>query len=98
MEKEIIKLLNSTKKLKKAVKFTNNCYEIDNDIFCFENRLGDARYPYVVNGKTLWAHQNGKISFKEYTFDDFVTEYSSDELARFIGIEYRNKNRQYYFC
>ena len=53
MEKEIIKLLNSTKKLKKAVKFTNNCYEIDNDIFCFENRLGDARYPYVVNGEAV---------------------------------------------
>lgn len=41
---------------------------------------------------------NGKISFKEYTFDDFVTEYSSDKLARFIGMEYRNKYGELYFC
>ena len=41
---------------------------------------------------------NGKISFKEYTFDDFVAEYSSDELARFVGIEYENKYGELYFC
>ena len=89
MEKEIIKLLNSTKKLKKAVKFTNNCYEIDNDIFCFENRLGDARYPYVVNGKTLWAHQNGKISFNEsnYFIIPETIEGETNFLSFFLGIK-----------
>lgn len=40
----------------------------------------------------------GKVSFKEYTFDEFVAEYSSDELARFIKIEYRNKHGELYFC
>jgi hypothetical protein len=40
----------------------------------------------------------GKISFKEYTFDDFVAEYSYDELAKFINIEYRNKFGELYFC
>ena len=89
MEKEIIKLLNSTKKLKKAVKFTNNCYEIDTDIFCFENRLGDARYPYVVNGKTLWAHQNGKISFNEsnYFIIPETIECETNFLSFFLGIK-----------
>ena len=40
----------------------------------------------------------GKVSFKEYTFDEFVAEYSSDELARFINIEYGDKHGELYFC
>lgn len=40
----------------------------------------------------------GKISFEEYTFDDFVAKYSSDELARLIGMEYRNIYGELYFC
>ena len=64
----------------------------------YSNLISDKSqmFEYFLNKNKNFT--DGKISFKEYTFDDFIAEYSSDELAMFIGVEYRNKYGELYFC
>lgn len=78
-------------------------YESIKIVYMFEN----VEYFSSINDKSemfesfLKRHKDftgGKVSFKEYTFDDFVTEYSFEKLAMFINIEYRNKYGELYFC
>ena len=78
-------------------------YESFKIVHMFKN----VEYSSLISDKNqmfgYFLHKNkdfteGRVSFKEYTFDEFVTEYSFDELARFIGIEYRNKHGELYFC
>lgn len=45
------------------------CYLLDDDrILCRPRTTGDSRYPYSVDGFTLWAHSSGYMSLNESTF------------------------------
>lgn len=46
-----------------------NVYYLDDGlIFCGKRKDGDSRYPYAVDGLTLWAHSSGYISINESNF------------------------------
>ena len=73
MEKEILRFINeakATRKNKKPGSFLNEqCYFLkNNNILAFRNPTGDSRYPYTVDGLTLWAYASGNISINQSNF------------------------------
>ena len=89
-KEEIDRLLSIDSNLNKydQYKITNNCYLIDGGRLCYDFKYGDTRFPYAVDGKTLWCHQNGNISLNEsslFTIRE-VLEGETNSLAFFLGI------------
>lgn len=86
--KELKEIKKEYKKLNKAIKYNGNCYETNNDIFSLRNDLGDARVPYLNDGKNLTIHQNGKISLNEsnYFILPDTIEGETNFLSFFLGI------------
>ncbi len=67
-----------------------NCYLLDDDmILCRPRSTGDSRYPYSVDGFTLWAYSSGYMSLNESTFYYILPASEGKEpyLAFFGGIE-----------
>lgn len=66
---------------------------LDEGIFAIDDKRSDSRYPYVKDGMTLWAHQNGKIHLNESDF--FIlpetTEGENSYLSIFLGIKGNDK-------
>lgn len=65
-----IKEARRAKKEKKPSSFLNEqCYFLKNgNILAFRNPIGDSRYPYTVDGLTLWAYASGNISINQSNF------------------------------
>lgn len=73
MEKDVLKLFREINKLKQKNTKDNylleNTYFLDDGRVLCENRtFGVSRFPYGVDGFTLWAYSSGHISINESTF------------------------------
>lgn len=73
---------------------TNNCYFLKDGVLSLRNDLGDARHPYVVDGLTLWTHQNGKVSLNEGDF--FLLPESLDGESSHLSFFLGKKNKKGY--
>ena len=78
MKEKVLSLLNEIETLKKSN--TENCalpenayYLNDKDVLCLEREIGESRYPYYMDGLTLWAHSTGHIASNESNFVIFRT-------------------------
>lgn len=62
---------------------------LNEGIFSIDNQLSDARYPYVQEGMTFWAHQNGKNHWNDSSFFFLpeTTEGETTYLSFFAGIK-----------
>lgn len=72
----------------KADKEKNHYLFTDDGIFLTRDRRSDARYPYVRDGRVLWAHANGKIHLSESDFF-LIPETNEGEtsfLSFYLGI------------
>lgn len=89
--KEIKQILKEIKNAKfdETNTLTNNAYFLKDSILLKENKNGDARYPYVRDGRALWVHQNGNISFNEsnYFIISDALEGEKNFLSFFLGIK-----------
>ncbi len=74
---------------KKAELEKNHCLYWNNGIFRIPDRKSDARYPYVEDGRVLWAHACGKISRSESDFFLLpeTVEGEVSLLSFFLGIK-----------
>lgn len=73
MREEILRFINEAKKAKKEKKPSSylnaQCYFLkNNNILAFRNPVGDSRYPYTVDGLTMWAYASGNISINQSNF------------------------------
>lgn len=89
--KEIKKILKEIKNTKfdETNTLTNNTYFLEKSILLKQNKSGDARYPYVRDGRALWVHQNGNVSFNEsnYFIISEALEGERNFLSFFLGLE-----------
>lgn len=71
----------------------SGCYFLnDDEIICFKREFGDSRYPYSVDGLTLWAYSSGNVKIEEGTFNvilDF-TEGKEPNIAFYAGKKTEN--------
>ncbi len=103
MQNEIIKLF---KEAKKAVKERNpnsslvsNCFYLkDNKILALRNPYGDSRYPYSVDGLTLWAYASGNIVINQSNFfiSPLTIEGKEPYINFYAGIK-NSKDKYDYF-
>lgn len=89
----IDKFFDIAKNLEKYVddaKRQNGFYVfLEEGIFSADDPLSDARYPYVCDGMTFWAHQNGKNHWNDSSFFLLpeTTEGEATNLSFFVGIK-----------
>lgn len=67
---------NSSKVLPGGVYYLN-----ENDILCTERKHGESRYPYEMDGMTVWAHSTGYINACESTLTYFRTASLKEETS-----------------
>ncbi len=98
MENEAIKLLKESKRIIKEhpqdASLPSGCYFLKGgNILALPNPDGDARYPYSLDGFTLWAYSSGNITLNESNFFIFPPELEGKEpyVSFFGGI--KNKDR-----
>lgn len=68
MKRKIRQLLSDIESLKKTEDTAlpaNVFYLNDTDILCLERTEGESRYPYDMDGRTLWIHSTGHINATE---------------------------------
>ena len=70
---EILRFISEARKAKKEKKpgsyLNEQCFFLKNgNILAFRNPIGDSRYPYTVDGLTLWAYASGNISINQSNF------------------------------
>lgn len=72
---EFINIINKEKELACCVELQRSsalpdkCFLLDdNTVICYPRTTGDSRYPYCVDGFTLWAYSSGYMSLNESTF------------------------------
>ncbi len=75
MKNTVLNLINQEQKLANCVELQRSCalpeksFFLQKDvILCYPRKTGDARYPYSVDGFTLWAYSSGYMSLNESTF------------------------------
>ncbi len=78
MKEKILSLLQDIERLKTQklddVKLPENVYYLnDTDVVCMDRFIGESRYPYYMDGLTLWAHSAGQIAANESNFVIFRT-------------------------
>ena len=71
--KEILRFVKEAKKAKKEKNpgsyLNEQCYFLKNgNVLAFRNPIGDSRYPYTVDGLTLWTYASGNISINQSNF------------------------------
>jgi hypothetical protein len=69
MIKEVLSLIKEIKRTIKEHKEDNslvsNCFFLKNgNILALRNPYGDSRYPYSIDGLTMWIYASGNISNK----------------------------------
>ena len=61
--------LANDEKLRASCAIPENCYLLgDGNVLCYPRGTGDSRYPYSVDGLTLWAYASGEMSLNESAF------------------------------
>lgn len=73
---------------KESKKLPSDCYFLDeHTILAYKRKLGDARYPYAFDGRTLWAYSSGNISIEESLYNIFLDAREGKEsyLCFFAG-------------
>lgn len=78
MKEKILSLLSEIEALKNSDTETcalpENAYYLNSeDVLCLEREIGESRYPYYMDGLTLWAHSTGHIASNESNFVIFRT-------------------------
>lgn len=73
MRNEVVSLVRECQKVIKEQHQDNslvsNCYYLRNSrILALRNPIGDSRYPYSVDGLTLWAYASGNIVINQSNF------------------------------
>jgi len=78
MKEKVLSLLKEIETLKNSN--TGNCALPENvyylnkqDVLCLDREIGESRYPYYMDGLTLWAHSTGHIAVNESNFVVFRT-------------------------
>ena len=99
MKEEILRFINEAKKAKKTKNpsaFLNDyCYFLkDNNILAFRNPIGDSRYPYSVDGLTLWAYASGNLVINQSNF--FIIPPTIEGKEPYINFYCGIKNKDKY--
>ena len=86
MKNKILNLLNEINILRKEKNISKELpvgvyYLNDDDILCTERRHGESRYPYEMDGMTVWAHSTGYIDACESTLTYFRTASLKEETS-----------------
>ena len=88
MTKEINEILKLKSTLTRDRQLPSGCAFLSDDILlAYPQADGDARYPYVCDGLTLWAHSSGNIVMNESKFNIFpdTTRGKEPTIAFFVG-------------
>lgn len=91
-QKKVKDLINKVHSLKKNRNnaLPSDCYFLsDDELLCNKRIFGDSRYPYSVDGLTLWAYSSGNVKIEESTFNvllDFC-EGKEPNLAFYTGVK-----------
>ena len=103
MNNEIISLF---KECRKAIKekrpenrLVSNCFYLKGDkILALRNPYGDSRYPYSVDGLTLWAYASGNIVINQSNFfvSPLTVEGKEPYINFYAGIK-NSKDKYDYF-
>ena len=103
MSNEIISLFKECRKAIKEKKPENtlvsNCFYLKGDkILALRNPYGDSRYPYSVDGLTLWAYASGNIVINQSNFfiSPLTIEGKEPYINFYAGIK-NNKDKFDYF-
>ncbi|MBQ9714352.1 MAG: hypothetical protein IJV83_03415 [Clostridia bacterium] len=73
---------------KEGKRLPSDCYFLsEDDVLCYKRKLGDGRYPYAADGRTLWAYSSGNISVEESLYNIFLDSREGKEpfLCFFTG-------------
>jgi len=78
MKEKILSILKDIEKLKnkpsEECALPENVYYLnEHDILCLDREIGESRYPYYMDGLTLWVHSNGHVASNESNFVIFRT-------------------------
>lgn len=75
LKEKLLEILATEERLRKDKAFAEacaipeNCYLLGGgEVLCYPRGTGDSRYPYSVDGLTLWAYASGEISLNESAF------------------------------
>ena len=73
MKKEILAFIREARRVikqKDPSSYLNDyCFYLKgNNLLALRNPIGDSRYPYTVDGLTLWAYASGNISINQSNF------------------------------
>ena len=92
LEKDVLNLFQKIKKLKQSGNKDNyileNTYFLDDGrVLCEDRTFGVSRFPYGIDGFTLWAYSSGHLSINESTFYIVLPSEEGKEpyLAFFAG-------------
>lgn len=92
LRNEILNIYNQIKSFKpnKNNSLPENTYFLNDElILCMDRKYGDSRYPYSVDGFTLWAHASGNIAVNESNYFLFppTLEGKQPSLTFFGGVK-----------
>lgn len=90
--KDLLNKVHSSKAEKNNVLPGDCCFLNDDEFLCNRRKFGDSRYPYSVDGLTLWAYSSGNVKIEESTFNillDFC-EGKEPNLAFYTGVKEEN--------
>ena len=100
MVEEILKLLKEAKKAKLEQNPDSSInrqifFLKDDNVLAVRNPIGDSRFPYTVDGLTLWAYASGNLSINQSNFFLIPPTVEGKEpyLNFYAGI--KNKNGKY---
>ena len=75
LKEKLLEILAAEQKLRTDKEFAasravpENCYLMgEGEVLCYPRGTGDSRYPYSVDGLTLWAYASGEMSLNESAF------------------------------
>lgn len=101
MKEKILKLLDDIKILKSSLNPDNtlpgNTYYLNNEeILSGQREIGDARYPYVMDGRILWAHASGHINASESVLTILSTSYFNNEPCMDFWGGFKTENNEWF--
>lgn len=99
MKESVLNLLDEIKKLQSGSKedcaLPQNTFYLNDGILCMEREKGESRYPYEMDGLTIWVHSTGYIDSCESTLTYFKQADLREEPC--IGFWGGEKNNGKYF-
>ena len=58
---------------KESRRMPSECFFLDDGaILCYPREIGDGRYPYQKDGRTLWAYSSGNMEVGESLYNIFL--------------------------